>query len=116
MARVDQIRRIPIRESLTTRMLILGCEPFSLILVFLFALFPLPVVLLFRELPFIFIVFEIFLIIFGIGIAKFISREDGYMLAILMRHAQYQTYYLAHEGYPGKDKLVKTIETKTILS
>lgn len=124
MARINEIRKIPIRESLTTKVLIAGCEPLPLFFVFIASMLPMVLAFFFRQLPFSVIVFQVIIVTVGFGIARFISREDGYMFSIILRHSQYQTYYLAHEGYPGKKQTlfglprnnpIKTIETKSIL-
>ncbi len=125
MAQIDEIRRIPVRESLTTKILIGGCEPLPLFFVFVAAMLPVALMFAFQALPFPIMVFEGIIVAIGLGIARFISREDGYMFSILVRHSQYQTYYLAQEGYPGKKQTflwlpqnspIKTIETKSVLS
>ena len=112
----EGLRRIPIRESMTTRILWGGCEKFPLAITFLLAALPLLLSFFLGSVTWLIGALSLTIAVLGFAIAKFISRKDPYMFAILWRHMQYQSFYPAHEGYPGKkSKRIKTIETRSFV-
>ena len=98
----DDIRRIPIRESLTTRVLLAGCEKFPLFLTFVLSGLPLILSFNLNTFSLSVVIMSIILAVMGFSVSKFISRKDPYMFAIIWRHIHYKSFYPAHEGYPGK--------------
>ena len=115
------IRRIPIRESLTTRVLIAGCERFPLFLIFVFSGFPLLLSFILNSISVVIIIISLVIGVIGFAIAKYISRKDPYMFAIIWRHISYKSFYPSYEGYPGRKSYkfwhspIKTLESKSVI-
>lgn len=117
----ETIRRIPIRESLTTRILIGGCEKFPLFLTLIFSGLPLLLSFVLNAISWIIIIVSAVIGVIGFAIAKYISRKDSYMFAIIWRHISYKSFYPSYEGYPGKKNSkfwyspIKNLETKSVI-
>lgn len=113
-------RLIPIRESLTTRVLIGGCEKVPLFLVFVLTTLPIAVAFLVDAFSIKLFIISLTIGVLGFISAKYLSRNDPYMFAIIWRHIGYKALYLAHEGYPGKKYYkflspIRNIETKSLI-
>lgn len=101
MARIEDLRRIPVHESLTKRRLLFGCERIPLLIVIIGAMIPATIIFVVGDILLPLVILDIAWIVLGLGLLKMMALYDPYFFDAVVRHISYQPYYLAYEGYPG---------------